>query len=115
MEKSRPRSNGHSLTPGKPTFHTFPYKTCRREKQKVGSAKRVTCLARSPSVPLFSMIESPSAPTPRLPSRVNSVKATKSEHARALLARAKLEVIIAKADSAGRVTLFSPYKRSLNG
>ena len=55
------------------------------------------------------------APTSRLPSGVNSVKARKSEHARALLARAKLEVIIAKDDSVGRVTLFSPYKRSLNG
>lgn len=85
------------------------------EKQKVGPAKTVTCLARSPSVPLFSMVESPSAPTPRLPSRVNSVNERQSKHARALLARAKLEVIIANADSAGRVTLFSPYKRSLNG
>ena len=33
----------------KPTFHTFPYKTWRTvEKQKVGSARRVTWLAGQP-------------------------------------------------------------------
>ena len=101
VTRSLPRASQH--------FIHFLTKRVERRNQKLALQKG------SPSVPLFSMVESPSAPTLRLPSGVNSVKARKSEHARALLARAKLEVIIAKADLAGRVTLFSPYKRSLNG
>lgn len=69
----------------KSTFHTFPHKTQRtvHEKQKVGSARRVTRLVGSPFCQLLPCKHFSS------PSRVNSVKVRQSERDRALLAEAK--------------------------
>lgn len=87
----------HKLPWGSHLFIYFFKKrgeSCVREKQKVRSTRRVTCLAGSPFC--HGRITFLAGVTflhiniwLTQPSRVNSVKANQSEHARTLLARAK--------------------------